>query len=348
MKLRILLLFLFAVAMACAQEAKVRTTLATNGELWIGQRETLVVELLAPGYFSGAPSFDLPNAPGLLVVPPSGRPVVSNETIDGTTYTVQRHELAVFARRAGEQTIPSFTVRFQFKRNPLDKEPAATAVKTEPVHFIVKVPAGAEKLGNIISARNLTVDETWAPNPHQAKAGDAFTRTITYSAPDIPAMAFPPFPAGKIDGLGIYPKPPEVFDESDRGSLTGRRRDTIVYVCQRAGRFTIPEARLTWFDLDAQQLRVIHFPAQTFEVAPNPAMAMAAAQNAVPPAHYSAGFWMGMALVVLGLAVLLAPAALWSWLLAPFRPVHLSPLNPQFTFQAKAKLSMNPMKGSQP
>ena len=49
------------------------------------------------------------------------------------------------------------------------------------------------------------------------------------------------------------------------GSLTGKRRDTITYVCQRAGRFTIPAARLTWFDLDAKKLQTIDFPARHFE-----------------------------------------------------------------------------------
>lgn len=327
MKWRVLALLILTSVLACAQEAQVRASMASKEELWVGQRVTLVVELLAPGFFSGAPAFDLPNVPGLLIVPPSGGPVVSNEIINDTSYTVQRHELAVFARRAGEQVIPSFTVRFRFKRHPLDKEPVVATVKTEPVRFTVKAPAGAEKLGNIISARQLTAEETWKPEPHKAMAGDAFTRTITYSAPDVPAMAFPPFPTAKIDGLGIYPKPPEVLDENDRGSLHGKRRDTLVYVCQRPGRFTIPEVRLTWFDLETKELRVIRFPSQTFDVAPNPAMATQTVQTVVP-FHYSKGLWISLGAVMITLTVLLAPLRIWSWLFAPFRAVHLAPLNP--------------------
>ena len=192
-----MLVGILGVAGSIAQEAMVRASIETKGEIWVGQRVTLLVELLAPGFFSGTAAFELPTVPGLMLAPPAGSPIVASETIDGTNYTVQRHELAVFSRHAGEQTIPPFTVRFQFKRNPLDKDVIAAAVKTEPVTFIVKLPPGAEELGSLISARNLKVEETWTPEPGKAKAGDAFTRTITFTAPEVPAMAFPPFPAGK-------------------------------------------------------------------------------------------------------------------------------------------------------
>jgi hypothetical protein len=256
--------------------------------------------------------------------------VLSTEEINGASYTVQRHEISVFAQRPGEWTIPSVTVRFSFKRNPMDKESVPATVKTQPIHFTAKMPPGAEKLGTILSARNLTAVESWKPEPGKAKAGDAFTRTIIFSAPDIPAMAFPPFPTRPIDGLGIYPKSPEVFDRSDRGRLLGERHDTTTYVCQRPGQFVIPAARLTWWDLDSKQLRTIDFPARTLDVAPNPAMETVLTTPASP--QRSLLKWLVPALVTL----LLLTVILWRiklrrillrWL-APWRPIHLQPLNP--------------------
>lgn len=313
---------------AKAQEAKARVSLAGKDTAWAGQRMTLVVELLAPGFFASPVNFDLPDPPGMLIVPPSGSPVVNSEEIDGVNYTVQRHELAAFAQRAGEQTIPPISARFQFKRQPLDKAAVAATVKTEPVKFTTKLPPGAEKLGSIISARNLKVVEEWKPEPGKTKAGDAFTRTVTFTAPDVPAMAFPPFPAKPIDGLGIYPKAPEVLDQDNRGSLTGQRRDVITYVCQRAGQFTIPAARLTWFNLDTQKLETIEFPARTFDVAPNPAMASAAPSQTASPARglWPALLWSAVAMALLG--VCFVPARFWLRLAAPWRSVHLAPLNP--------------------
>lgn len=324
-----MLVIMLGAADSIAQEAKVRASIETKGELWVGQRATLLVELLAPGFFAGAAAFDLPTVSGLMLVPPEDSPIVASETMDGTTYTVQRHELAVFSRRAGEQTIPPFTVRFQFKRNPLDKDVIAAAVKTEPVTFTVKLPPGAGELGSLISARNLKVEETWTPEPGKAKAGDAFTRTITFTAPEVPAMAFPPFPAAKIDGLGIYAKPPEVLDKSNRSSLSGNRRDTITYVCQRAGQFTIPAVRLTWFDLDAQKLRTIDFPARHLSVSSNPALESTAAPQG-QSVSWTALLWLSAAAVA-ALIVTLSHRYWMPWIsqtLVRWRPRHLQPLNP--------------------
>jgi len=111
------------------------------------------------------------------------------------------------------------------------------------------MPPGAENLGQVISARDLKIEETWRPEPgkENVMAGAAFTRTITFTAPDVPGMMFPPFPAGQIDGLGIYTKR-QLLDQTDGGSLHGERRDVVTYVCKRAGEFTIPATQYTWFD----------------------------------------------------------------------------------------------------
>ncbi len=316
---------------ACAAaDALVRTSLATSGDIWVGQRVTLVVELLAPGYFSGAPAFDLPDPQGLLIVPPGGSPTISTKEIEGTSYTVQRHEFSVFARSAGAQTIPPLTARFHFKRNPLDADILPAMVTTDAVSFTAQLPPGAENLGNVISARGLQAVESWKPEPGKAKAGDAFTRTITFTAPDVPAMLFPPFPAGQIDGLGVYPSPPEVRDHTERGQIRGERRDSITYVCKRPGQFRIPAVRMTWWDLDARQLRTIDFPERTLEVTANPALAVAPGDAEGPRQWMPQRRWLG----VLAIAVAGAVGLYLGWrlvrrrVIAVFRPVRLAPLNP--------------------
>ncbi len=328
---------------AWAQEAKVRTRLATNNVVWVGQKVTVVVELLAPGYFAGAPTFDLPDPQGVLLVPPMEHPVVGNETIDDTSYTVQRYELSAFAMRAGEQSVPAMRIRFPFKRTPLDTNQISATVTTAPLRFKAQLPPGAENLGTVISAKGLKVEEAWQPEPGKTNvpAGAAFTRTVTFSAPEVPGMVFPPFPAGQIDGLGIYTKR-QINDQAERGVLQGGRRDVITYVCQRPGQFTIPAARLVWFDLEAKQLQTNDFSARTFTVVPNPALASTAATNTATSTSGAATtqrptpWWHPAGLIVLvsfalvfGLRV--RSRRLLAGFLAVFRPVHLQPLNPTST-----------------
>lgn len=319
-----------------AQDAKVRTSLEINDAIWVGQKVTVVVELLAPGYFASAAAFDLPDPQGVLLLPPMGHPLLSSETIDGTSYTVQRHELSAYPMRAGEQSVPAFSVRFEFKRAPMDTNTIAATLKTDSMPFTVKMPPGAENLGQVISARDLKIEETWRPEPgkENVMAGAAFTRTITFTAPDVPGMMFPPFPAGRIDGLGIYTKR-QLLDQTDGGSLRGERRDVVTYVCKRAGEFTIPATQYTWFDLETQQLRTTELPGQTLKVAVNPALATASSADSasVVAASRSISWWMLIGLAVAALLLLLAgKSAQFRRVLADLftlcRPLHLQPLNP--------------------
>jgi hypothetical protein len=319
----LVVLWLALYATAQGQDAGVRTSLDTKGDTWIGQRITLVVELLVPGYFSGTPSFDLPSVSGLLLIPPQEGPTVSSETQDGIDYSLQRHELLVIAQRGGDYTIPPITVRLSFKRNPLDQQSVAESAKTQPVSFTAKVPAGAEKLGSIISANDLTAEEMWKPQPGKAKVGDAFTRTVTFSATDVPGMAFPEFPTTPIDGLGVYPKVPQVLDKTERGELQGKRIQTITYVCETPGSFTIPAVQFRWFSLHNQQLETVRFPAQTLDVVANPAFS-----GSPEPTPEPIDWKMPVTLLLCAAALVALWATCGRWFHLLWSPAHLSPLNP--------------------
>ncbi len=329
-------MLLFAMALVLSAKAqqptpKVRAHLDAPTELWVGEKAVLVVELLAPGYFAGSPAFDLPRIPGVLIMPPRDRPVLGTEEHDGISYNVQRHELAVFCERAGEHAIPPISVRFGVRATPLDKESIQVVLKTQPQQLTAKLPPGAEKLAVVISARDLKAEESWTPQPGKAKAGDAFRRTITITAPDVPSMIFPPFPVSTIDGLGIYAKEPEVLDTGERGQMMGRRRQTLTYVCERPGHFTVPALQMTWWDLDSYQLKTVKFPTRNFDVVPNPALASAGSGATAGNATWERRERLST-LACLGIVAL--ALVLWRYrrLFVPianyWRPVHLAELNP--------------------
>jgi hypothetical protein len=258
---------ILTAAVRAEPSAKVRASFAVNGDVWVGQRDTLVIELFAPGFFASAPAFDLPQVPGVILFPPEGRPVVGSDTTDGTTYTTQRHELAVFAQRAGRVEIPEFSVRFE-SSPAFGKPTVAQRVTTPAVTFTAKMPPGAEGLSLVITTSDLKVKEVWEPQPGQgpAKLGAAFTRTIAVEARGVPGMVFPAFRFDPPDGLGVYPKPAAVEDRMERGELTGRRVETATYVCEKAGTFALPALVLAWWDPQEKKLKRVELPGRTFEV----------------------------------------------------------------------------------
>lgn len=322
-------------------QPQIKVTLENQGPFWVGQQVALSVTLLAPGYFDSTVNFELPDPKGVLLMPPSGHPVVGNETIDDTMFVTQQHDLRLWPMQAGAQSIPPFEVRFSYKKNPLDKdgEPASLASSAIPIK--IEAPPGTEGMGTVISARDLTVTETWKPEPgsESVKMGAAFTRTISFSAPDVPGMIFPPFPAPDIDGLGVYSKH-KVQDEDDaRGSLMGKRQDVMTYIAKRAGQFTIPAVEFHWFDLESKTLKTQSFPAYTLNVKPNPAMASGSGlvnsdvdtTAEVQQDTYTRQWLILIAVTIVLLVGLSFIKGVREWVqkvTRPFRPTHLQPLYP--------------------
>ncbi|MHC4943880.1 MAG: BatD family protein, partial [Planctomycetota bacterium] len=261
------LLLLSLQPLTAAEPALVRSKLVTEEIVWVGQKVVLVVELLAEGRFAGTPKFELPNLPGVVIFKPAERPQLSTETIGETSYTVQRHEFAIFAQRAGPVVIPAFKVRFSAAAGFVGVEPKDYGLKTSEHRFDAKMPPGAEELATIISTRDLVVEEQWEPEPGEgAKVGDAFTRSVTFRAPDVPGMAFPPLPSMEIEGLGIYAKAPMVRDRTERGEFTGERVEKVTYVFERHGPATLPAIVIHWWDLDAEELKRVELPGNEFMV----------------------------------------------------------------------------------
>jgi hypothetical protein len=192
-------------------------------------------------------------------------PVLGTEQIDETTYNMQQHELALFMLRPGIYAVPSFTVRFASAPH-YGEPPVEHQLTTQAMQVEARMPPGAAHLPGLISTRELRVTETWQPQPTQARPGDAFTRTITLSAPDVPGMVFPPLPLARVDGLTVYPKPPVVQDQVERGAFSGQRVQTVTYVCEHPGSMTVPALVIPWWDVEKQTLRQVTLPALTLKV----------------------------------------------------------------------------------
>lgn len=316
-----------------APEAKARTVPATDKEIWAGQKITLRVDLMVPGYFTGVPILDLPRVPGLLLLPPAGSPPVGSEEADGVSYTVQQHELMVIPFEAGPVTIPPFEIRLAYKRQPLDKDSVAGVVRTSAVTFTVKPVPGLPDGVRPLTSRGLTVTESWKPElpaGRQVRTGSAFVRTIQWTAPDVPGMAFPPMELEKISGLGIYTATPEVNDTARRGELTGSRRDTVTYVCRTGGQFVIPPLTLKWWDPDARELKEVTFPLRTLDVAapPVPPISFTARVHGWIRSHWQAAAMLGTAALLALTALRFAQKPIRTFL-AKLKPRHLAPLNPE-------------------
>jgi len=258
---------------------------ATQGDIWQGQRVIISVTLKTPGTFASAPAFDLPQIPSVILVPPTGRPVIGTETIDEASFTTQQHELTLLPQQSGRITIPPFVIRFDSNAG-FGTPVHSHSVTTPAVSIVVKRPPGTESLSMVLTTTKLTVTETWKPEPGNdpVTVGTAFTCTIQIGADNLPGILLPSFSIKPINGLRVYDRPPTLNDQDNRGELVGQRSDTSTLLCQQPGRYELPAMNLSWWNPDEQQLHQITLPAHIINVVAPPEADESMTEPTPPPA----------------------------------------------------------------
>lgn len=264
----LVIFFACRASLAAGPPAFIKASLGKPEKIWTGQRVNMEITLYTTTSFSGTTRFNLPKVSGMLIMENEDRPLLGTETISGVSYISKRHEINLFPLRSGTLTIPPFEVEFGFRGE--DGKVVRRSFRTEELKFsVLKIP-GADPGKPVITTTDLQIKDQWHPEPGKAKVGDAFTRTVILTAENIPGMAFPPFEWNKIDGLGLYRKQPQVNDRMERGAFIGQRIETVTYVCEQEGDFSIPGMALSWWNPKSETLREVPLKEVNIKVAANP------------------------------------------------------------------------------
>tara|TARA_R110000850_G_scaffold106369_9_gene217716 strand:- start:1302 stop:2537 length:1236 start_codon:yes stop_codon:yes gene_type:complete len=276
-----------------------------HSEGWAGEGMPLNITLRAPSPFTGTAFFNLPRIPKTAFIK-QGSPIVGSETIAGIEYYTQLHSFLIFTQQTGSVEIPSFQVRFEYRKLGA-KAPSSVEGMSETVDFESKRPPGTGADSLVVTANSMTVNQTWSTDPDTLiPAGGILTRTIKRQATGTTAMLLSPFEIPEMAGVRIYSTEPRVVDKSERGESSAERVDTIKYQFERGGDFEIPELNFTWWNPDSSEVKVETFPGRTIK-ADGPVIVVSAAQKEQMK-------WI-IPLIILALAGLLwlawKPAARW-------------------------------------
>lgn len=196
-----------------------------------------------------------------------------NETIDGAAFSGQRYELLIFPRRAGVIEIPSVPVEVEIRQWGAGATSIMETLRTPELKFTATAPPGAENLRELITTTEFQARQEWSSATNAFFVGDTLKRTLRFRAKDVPGMAIPPRAKPALDGVAVYPDPPEVADTVNRGELTGRRVETVTFLFQRPGEVALPDVEALWWNPRTRELKREHLPGRTITVQPNPALA---------------------------------------------------------------------------
>lgn len=208
-------------------------------------------------------------------IEPLGEPRNYEQTLDGQRYAVWELSYALYPQRSGELEIPALTFSAstvderagffgarQGKRITVRSNPLVLNVKPRPAEF----PSDAPWL----AAQSLSLSEAWAPEPSQAKQGEALTRHLLIKADGLPAAQLPELPATDIAGLKVYPAPAKNHDQRDEQGLHGSREESQALVPNRSGNLTLPAITLWWWNTEKDRLERTELPERRLTIASNP------------------------------------------------------------------------------
>ncbi|MBA8820041.1 hypothetical protein BRY73_20985 [Ochrobactrum sp. P6BS-III] len=293
----------FLVSDASAQEPIIRAKIEETGTIVPGQQVHLVLNVLAPGFFTSPPQFPLFALPHALVTLPDERSQNVTDTINGVQFSGIQKRYSIIPQVSGSYSIPAIEISFDYLEDGNRKHTTATSA---PMSF--SVDAAQQDGQPEFAAGSLELTQSFDRPPDKLQTGDALVRTLTITATDTVAITIPPVNVGTSQGLDQYVKPATVADNVPAGRQTASRRvETIVYTASKPGTFTLPAVSYHWFDVQSQQVQIATLPVTTVTVAPNTAKSATPVEPADKNMPSRQVLWI-LALAVLLVAVVLAVA----------------------------------------
>ncbi|KAB2824806.1 BatD family protein [Aliivibrio finisterrensis] len=232
----------------------------------VNEQIILYIEVATPRWFTSGTriaNIEIPN-----VVTKQRNTLATNftERKDGITWSHQRWEITLYPQEKGRFVVPSTEVNIEVSREGGGN--VSGTLYSAPQQFTAAIPSGLLTDDQTwVSGRNLSIDQQWNRSSEELKVGDTITRILTIRGEDTLAMLLPNIiNSSSSNEYQSYPQPNQLSDSQTRGDYFSERKESSVYVLQAGGDLTFPSYQLTWWDLDAQQLKTIEVAGETVKV----------------------------------------------------------------------------------
>ncbi|MBV1915193.1 MAG: BatD family protein [Pseudomonadales bacterium] len=194
-----------------------------------------------------------------------GDQLVYEAVKNGQRYQVHEWNYAIFPQQQGTLTIPAPILTATLSsRSSMYGRPISITTENQTIE-VKPIPDSYPALP-WIATPSLSATQQWDPDTTQIKVGDSISRTIGFNVTNNEASVIPALQHLDIDGVKTYPDKPQINDSATNQGIQGQRIEKIAYVVTKAGKLTLPEVAINWWNTDTQQLETTTLPAQTFIV----------------------------------------------------------------------------------
>ena len=257
-----------------------------NNNPYVQQEIIYTLSLLDSGGLQGRePVFELNNKDW--VIRSIGTPEITPQVVNGKKMREITFKYAMFPQRSGKLTVPaarfegytlsrpkkridpfadlfgddlSATLGFTFaEQNPV-------ILRSKPIEIDVK-PIPADNNGNWwLPAQDVMLADKWEPDTTQFKVGEAIHRTVYLKADGVLDNQLPELQFAPVNGIKQYPEKPATEMSADKNRVVSIMKLSNVYIPSQAGKITIPEMKVNWFDINAQKIKTATLPAKEINI----------------------------------------------------------------------------------
>lgn len=184
---------------------------------------------------------------------------------NGVTFLVEEQSYAIFPQKSGPLKIkpPVFTALiYDFNPERVKATDKAMNIEVQPIP--------KEYSGKVwLPAKQVKLMEQYENSDETVTQGNTLIRTVILEGVGIPAQLLPTLNFAEIDGVNVYPEKGKDKNRVTYGELIGRTEIKVTYLFNKAGKITIPELKLPWFNTETGKEETATLPAKTFAVTPS-------------------------------------------------------------------------------
>lgn len=236
---------------------------ASHNTIYPAQQLIVEIELSAARDVSGL------NGPQL-IVKDADTEVLDQQNFQRVDNGVARQivllKYAVFPQQTGEMVIPVMTFTAVKGARSFRSRGTQVIARSKQLKINVKdAPAG--NTAAWFPAAEVKVSAEWSRDIANLKVGEPITRTIKVTALEQRASMIPPLRhSTDSNEYKTYQDKPQLENLTNANGFISTRTESQAIVPSVAGKLTLPELRLTWWDVNKSQWREAVLPSETLQV----------------------------------------------------------------------------------
>ena len=228
-----------------------------------------------------------------------GEPTVGSKIVNGRSLREITFRYALFPQKSGVLPTPEvrfdgyYLTRSRGMNDPFDdlfggnlssigfvdmfatRNPVLLTAKPEKVNV---QPIPSDNNGNWwLPAQQVALFAEWEPRQPVFKVGEAVNRTIYLKAVGVAESQLPELNLASVSCLKQYPDKAVASSGIENGQVVAVKKISNVYIPNRAGKMTIPEIAVDWFNVRTNRMERAVLPAMNIEVLPRAAVETAPA-----------------------------------------------------------------------